>query len=256
MIPLVTRVRGLWAQFRAPLLGLAGLVLPWFVFVRLAREIWEGEGLPGDRRILLFLHAHGGLTQDAAAAWLSRAGGPLGASVMAVAGALGLLVARRYRALRFFGLAVGGAALLNLAAKLLLTRPRPAIWAVRYPELSYSFPSGHAMAAAALAATLVFLLWPTRWRWATLGLGSAWALGMGWARMYLGVHYPSDVLAGWVGSVGWVSGLHLLFARQLRAMGVSMAHAVAPVEKWLGKSRGRGFPLAAWLAGWFRNHHD
>ena len=38
-------------------------------------------------------------------------------------------------------------------------------------------------------------------------------LGVGWSRNYLGVHYPSDVLAGWVASVGWVTGVHLLFLR-------------------------------------------
>ncbi|MBC8083414.1 MAG: phosphatase PAP2 family protein [Hymenobacter sp.] len=50
-------------------------------------------------------------------------------------------------------------------------------------------------------------------------MGTAWAAGMGWARLYLGVHYPSDVLAGWVGALGWVGGLHLLFARYFRALG-------------------------------------
>ena len=232
MISLAIRLRSLWTHSRAPLLGLAGLVLPWFVFVRLAREVWEGEGLPGDQRMLTLLHAHSGPAQDAAAAWLSRAGGPLGASGLAGAVVLGLLVARQRRALHFFSLAVGGAALLNLAAKFLLTRPRPALWAVQHPELSYSFPSGHAMAAAALAAAIGFLLWPTRWRWVALGLGAAWALGMGWARMYLGVHYPSDVLAGWLGSVGWVSGLHLVFARYLRGVGAGMARVASPVLRW------------------------
>ena len=113
---------------------------------------------------------------------------------------LGLLLVRRYRAARFLALSVGGAGLLNLAAKLLLSRPRPALWVVRHPELSSSFPSGHAMAAAALATALGFLLWPTRCRWVAVSTGAGWALAMGWARMYLGVHYPSDVLAGWLRS--------------------------------------------------------
>ena len=233
-----------WRLLRAPLLGLLALGLPWFVFVRLAREVWEGEGLPGDRRILTLLHAHGGPAQDAAAAWLSRAGGPLGASLLAGLLTLGLLLARRYRALHFFSLSVLGAEVLNLAAKVLLTRPRPALWAVRHPELSYSFPSGHAMAAAALAAAVGCLAWPTRWRWAAVGLGTAWALGMGWARMYLGVHYPSDVLAGWLGAVGWVSGLHLLFARDLRAVGAGVARAAAPVRWWYRAVRGNKPPPA------------
>ena len=50
-----------------------------------------------------------------------------------------------------------------------------------------------------MAAAMGFLLWPTRWRWLAVALGAAWALATGWARMYLGVHYPSDVLAGCLG---------------------------------------------------------
>jgi undecaprenyl-diphosphatase len=215
------------------------LALPWLLFVRLAHEVWEGEGLPGDRFLLTLLHAHGGPAQDAAAAWLSRAGGPLGASGLASLLALALLAARRYRALRFFGLSIIGAELLNLAAKFLLTRPRPTLWVALHPELSYSFPSGHAMAAAALAVALGFLLWPTRWRWAAVGVGAAWALSMGWARMYLGVHYPSDVLAGWLGALGWVSGLHLVFAHRLRAAGAGVARAVGATRQWYRHLLGR-----------------
>ena len=85
-----------------------------------------------------------------------------GSVVIAAAAALGLLLTRPRRAVLFFGLAVGGAQLLNLAAKWLLDRPRPALWASLAPEMSLSFPSGHSMAAAALATTLAFLLWPTR----------------------------------------------------------------------------------------------
>jgi undecaprenyl-diphosphatase len=62
---------------------------------------------------------------------------------------------------------------------------------------------------------------------------------MGWARMYLGVHYPSDVLAGWVGSVGWVSGLHLVFAHQLRAVGAGVARVTGPIWRWYQQVRER-----------------
>lgn len=232
-------VRWEWRLRRVPVLGLLALGLPWLLFVRLAREVWEGEGLPGDQRILLLLRAHRGPVQDAAAAWLSWAGGPLGAPLLAGTLALGLLLTRRYRALRFFGLSVVGAGLLNVAAKLLLTRPRPALWAGLHLELSYSFPSGHAMAAAALAAAVGFLLWPTRWRWAAVTVGVAWALGMGWARIYLGVHYPSDVLAGGLGVAGWVSGLYLLFTHHLRPVGAGLAQAAAPIWRWYRQGRGK-----------------
>jgi membrane-associated phospholipid phosphatase len=205
--------RLLWHRHRRLLLALLlGFVGPWFIFVRVAREIWEDQGFPGDQLILQFLHAHGSSGQDALALWLARAGGPLWAPVVPALILLGLLLARQKRAAAFFGLAVIGSGLLNLFAKYLLARTRPTLWESIAPETSYSFPSGHAMAAAALAAAVAVLLWPSRGRWLAIGLGAAWALSMGWSRTYLGVHYPSDVLAGWLGSLGWVGGLHLLFA--------------------------------------------
>ena len=196
------------------LVGLVfGFLAPWLLFLEIAEEIWEGNGYPGDQPILQFLHAHATPTLDAVALWFARAGGPWAMPVVECLIILGLLLARQRRAVGFFTLAVGGAGLLNLFAKYMLGRARPALWLSLAPETSYSFPSGHSMAAAALAATLGVMLWGTRFRWPALVLGTLWALGMGWSRMYLGVHFPSDVLAGWVGSLGWVGGLHLLFAR-------------------------------------------
>ena len=210
--------RRYWARHRRLLLALPALGLPWLVFVRLAREVWEGEGLPGDHGVLELLRAHGGPVQDAAAGWFSRLGGPVGALLLPALLGLALGLAHRRRALGFLALAVVGSGLLNLAAKLLLARPRPTLWVSAAPETSFSFPSGHAMAAAALAAALALLAWPTRWRWPAVAVGVAWAVGMGWSRLYLGVHYPSDVLAGWTGSLGWVSGLHLLLRRYFREL--------------------------------------
>ena len=238
-------LRSIWQRHRSLLLGLLlGLVLPWFIFVRLAREVWEGEGLPGDHRILVFLHAHASPAQDAAALWLSRLGGPVGAPVLAGSIALGLWLAHQRRAWAFFSLAIVGAELLNLLAKYLLARTRPALWVSLAPETSYSFPSGHSMAAAALAATLGFLLWSTRARWPALALGSLWALGMGWSRLYLGVHYPSDVLAGWVGSVGWVWGLHLLFARQFKELRRAWKEVPGYWHGWAAQQLARADTLA------------
>lgn len=204
----------LWQHHRKLLLGLLlGFIGPWLVFIKVGQEAWEDKGFPIDQAILEFLHRHGSAGQDAAALWMARAGGTLWTPVVEGAVLLGLLLARQRRAALFFLLSVGGAGALNLFAKLLLARARPTLWVSIAPETSYSFPSGHAMGAAALALTLVFLLWPTRARWMAVGLGLAWALLMGWSRVYLGVHFPSDVLAGWVGAMGWVGGIHFLFDR-------------------------------------------
>ena len=118
------------------------------------------------------------------AVWLSQVGGPVGVSGLAGIAALGLWMAHRRRAPYFFSLAVGGAVLLNQAAKYLLTRPRSALWAVLHPELSYSFPSGRIMAADALAAALDFLSAMAYWV-VGAGGGSGSRLGVGYG---LGTH--------------------------------------------------------------------
>ncbi|GAA4004554.1 phosphatase PAP2 family protein [Hymenobacter fastidiosus] len=208
-----------WQQQRKLLLVLVlGFIAPWFVFIKVGQEVWEDQGFPGDQAILQLLHRFGSPGQDAVALWMARAGGTFWTPLAEAAVIVGLVVARQHRRAQFFILSVGGAALLNLFAKFLLARIRPALWASLAPETSYSFPSGHAMGAAALALTLGVLLWPTRGRWVAVVLGTAWALLMGWSRMYLGVHFPSDVLAGWFGSIGWVGGVALLFSPYIRAL--------------------------------------
>ena len=191
---------------------LAGLVLPWVVFVHVAEVVWEAGGFAGDRQILEWLHAHAAPALDQLALALTAAGDPLPMGILAALATAGLAVWSTRPQAWFFGLSVGGAMLLNVAVKAVVARLRPALWPSLKPAFYYSFRSGHAMGAAALATALGFLLWPHRGRWLAWVPGPLFALGVGWSRVYLGVHYPSDVLAGWAGSVGWVAALHVLFS--------------------------------------------
>lgn len=86
--------------------------------------------------------------------------------------------------------------------KNLFDRPRPAFWVPILPEPDFSFPSGHAMFASALATALVAPPWRTRWRLPALMLG---VLGMMASRVYTGVRCPTDVLGGALFSLAWVS---------------------------------------------------
>src|SRR5690606_17364220 len=97
-------------------------------------------------------------------------------------------------------------------------------WPPLAPETSFSFPSGHAMQSMALATALLVLAWNTRWRWPVLLAGAAFTGIVGLSRVYLGVHFPSDVLAGWCASLAWAVGLALLFRRR----GRGRRHAVPP----------------------------
>ncbi len=116
-----------------------------------------------------------------------------------------LAALRHVRQAVFFALAVGGSALINLGTKLLFQRERPALWESISPEHSWSFPSGHAMGSMTLAAAVVMLLWRTPWRWPAVLAGLAFAFWVAMSRVYLGVHYPSDILAGWVVAVAWTA---------------------------------------------------
>ena len=228
---LVTLCHGLRVHKVLLLSLLLGLVAPWVVFVHVAEDVWEHGGFIGDKRILAFLHAHATPWLDRLALALTAAGDPLPMGLLAVAITLGLAGWGRRPQAWFFGLSVGGAMGLNLLVKGLFARPRPALWVSLKPAFYYSFPSGHAMGAAAVVAALGFLFWQHRSHWLAWVLGSLFVLGVGWSRVYLGVHYPSDVLAGWTGSVGWVAALHILFSpafHELRGLWREVLHQRFP----------------------------
>ncbi|HEU4665623.1 MAG TPA: phosphatase PAP2 family protein, partial [Dokdonella sp.] len=72
----------------------------------------------------------------------------------------------------------------------------------------YSFPSGHAMGSMTLACVLVLLCWWTRLRWPVLAAAAVLVVLVGASRIYLGVHYPSDILAGWAAAIAWTHAVY------------------------------------------------
>ncbi len=212
--------RVLSAHRAAPIALFLGVLAPLVLFGLLAEDVWQREGIGWDERILLAVHARATPTFDAIMLLFTRIGAPL-PMIIFVAALLLLLLLRGRRADGLFLIgAVGGAAALNLLAKLLFQRARPALWPALSPETDYGFPSGHAMGSVAVVASLTILLWPTRWRWVALTLGALFVAAVGLSRVYLGVHYPSDILAGWSASLAWVTGTRLVWSaarRRLRA---------------------------------------
>lgn len=189
------------------LLLFLGVLIPLAAFGALAEDVWRQERLAWDVPILLFAHGYASPMLDRVMLFFTRIGYIYGVVPVDIALLLFLMLRRRWGDSLFFGTAVGGAAALNLAVKHLFGRVRPALWPSPAPEKTFSFPSGHAMGSTALVAALVVLCWPTRWRWPVLILGSLFVLLVSLSRIYLGVHYPSDILAGWAASLAWVVGL-------------------------------------------------
>jgi len=103
-----------------------------------------------------------------------------------------------------------GAALLATFLKYLFQRPRPELFESDYTASFYSFPSGHATIAVAFYGTLALLvaLRLQGWRrWALLVAGATLALLLGLSRLYLGVHYPTDILAGYLAATLWTGAV-------------------------------------------------
>jgi membrane-associated phospholipid phosphatase len=189
-----------------------GVCLPLLIFGVLAMGIWVNGGLfLGDVVILQALHNTQTDRLDTFAEGLTALG--IGAGVVPAAAAIAffLLLQRQWQTLLFWLCSGLGSSILGVSTKLLWQRTRPYLWDSFYPyPKDFSFPSGHAMASMTITATLVVLLWETRWRLPALGLGGLFVLGIGWTRLYLGVHYPSDVVAGWMLAIAWVLGLRTL----------------------------------------------
>ena len=135
-------------------------------------------------------------------------------------GAAWLLLRRRSRESGFVLLALLGATALAQLVKLWVARPRPDVHAIWLPMPGdWSFPSAHSMQAAALA-TALFLVLPRQraeWRLSLAIMLAVLVVLVGLSRIYLQVHFPSDVLAGLFAGAFWVFGLHaLMFPRPAR----------------------------------------
>jgi undecaprenyl-diphosphatase len=125
-----------------------------------------------------------------------------------------LLWRRLPRLALFVVVTVVGSALLNGLVKLAVDRARPALPDPVARATGESFPSGHAQAAIVAAGVLLLVFLPAlrgAWRPAAVALAVAFVLAVGFSRVALGVHYVSDVLAGYVLGAAWLAAMTALF---------------------------------------------
>ncbi|MBR8834471.1 MAG: phosphatase PAP2 family protein [Stigonema ocellatum SAG 48.90 = DSM 106950] len=218
------------ANGRSLLLLLIGVYLPLQIFGLLALQLRQNEGgFPWDLPILLAIHKTSQANLDVFAGTLTKFGSSR--VVLPIVGVIGLvfLSTRRWRSLTYLLTTVLGSNIINRTVKELMHRIRPHLWDSPFPELDYAFPSGHAMTSMALVAAVIILTWGSAWRWLILMLGSLFVLAIAWTRLYLGVHFPSDILAGWMVSIAWAIGVSLILKPQLTQ--ASVENVAQPVNE-------------------------
>lgn len=194
------------------LLAFLAVVLPLVGFAALVEELREDGVFFFDAPLMLALHKLASPGIDAFFVTVSKLGYTWGVVPIDALVLFFLAWRRHYRDGLFFGLAVIGSLLVNMAAKSYFTRFRPELWLSVAPEHTYSFPSGHAMGSMTLGLAVLLLAWPTRWRGLVLVAALAFVLLVGLSRIYLGVHWPSDILAGWSAAAAWVLAMYWLVA--------------------------------------------
>jgi undecaprenyl-diphosphatase len=206
---------GRFVRSEAVLLAVALVVLfCGYCFIELADEVKQGGTQTVDERILRSLRRVDDPAVPIGPPWLREAAldvTALGSSVVLlilVVAVMGLMfLQRQYGILLLTALATATGWAGSMALKEFLGRDRPTVVPHLREVTTPSFPSGHAMLSAIVFLTLGILLMQTVHGRAAKRYCLLWALVLtilvGLTRIYLGVHYPTDVLAGWMAGIAW-----------------------------------------------------
>jgi undecaprenyl-diphosphatase len=200
------------------------IALSLWIFVGIAEEVVEGDSLAFDRAILEALRTPGDLSDPVGPVWFEQAvrdvtalGGTTILTLITVAVVGFLLLERKPRTIAFLLLAVIGGLLLSMALKAGFDRPRPDFLPHGQEVYTASFPSGHSMNSAIVYLTLASILASAhrarRVKVYVVTAAIVITALVGVSRVYLGVHWPTDVLAGWTAGAAWSVFCWLLMHR-------------------------------------------
>jgi undecaprenyl-diphosphatase len=198
------------------ILVLASIAIGAWVAVGLADEVMEGSTQRFDKWVVQSLRSPENPSRSIGPAWFEAMWGDLTAlgsssvlTLVTLACAGYLLMRRHRRTVLALAIIVGGGVALTFGMKAFFDRPRPEYAADLPYIVTASFPSGHAMLSAVVYMTLAVLLARTsrelRLKIYFIGMGLIVTLLVGFSRVYLGAHYPTDVLEGWSTGLTWAA---------------------------------------------------
>ena len=189
------------------ILGAAGI---WIFGAVLDAILDNATMVRWDIAIDAFIHAHMAPSALPYVSATTQFGGPIAMGALGVVGAVVLWRAKRRDVLVGWIAAFAGGAIIDEALKMAVHRSRPTYGAAFVQAGSFSFPSGHAMGSMigyGMLLWTIFIFWhPKRvWRVLIYLFASLLVLAIGLSRIFLGVHYPSDVGGGWAAAVAWLA---------------------------------------------------
>ena len=186
--------------------GFVGLVASLFVLGLIADGVRDQEVFALDAWATPFLHSISTPLLDMFMTGLTTMGSTLILVPLFIVVVGSLLYSRRFGAALFFAVSTGGALVIDFTMKLIFERPRPKLdYAAVLPD--YSFPSGHSMNGVVFYVGLGLIIWSVFGR--RIGLaatiaGAILAFGIGLSRIYLGYHYLTDVVGGFLAGIAWL----------------------------------------------------
>ncbi len=200
------------------LLFIAGAL---WAFVSLAEEMLEGDLRSFDEAVLLALRTPGDPTNpiggreiEIAMRDITALGGVVVLTLISLSVLIYLVLRGQRASALFLAVAIVGGQALSYLAKFGFSRPRPDLVPHGVEVATASFPSGHSMMAAVTYLTLAVMLARTetdpRMRVFYIAVATLLTILVGISRVFLGVHWPSDVLAGWALGAAWALGVWLI----------------------------------------------
>lgn len=209
-----SKVRDWWGREVVSILLVAVAATAVFAFAQIADEVSEGDTKTFDEAVLNALRVPGDQAQPIGPIWLQEmfrdltSLGSVAVLTLIVVATIGYLLVQRKPAMALFlAAAIGAGTGLGVVLKGFFERPRPEIIAHLVDVHTLSFPSGHSMMSAIVYLTLAALLIRTlpkkREKAYVIIVAITLTLLVGVSRVYLGVHYPTDVLAGWSIGAAW-----------------------------------------------------
>lgn len=192
-------------------IGLIVSILAFWLFGGVTEDVIHHDPLTKfDVTLLEWFHAHATKSGWEIFAAVSSLGSALVITALGVLIGMVLAVRRSWLILAGWAAAFAGAGVLDTLVKHIIRRPRPAYASAFVHDYSFSFPSGHAMGsliAYGMVAYLLVIFWANRWqtRVAVVSIAGVLIVAIGVSRLYLGVHYFSDVVGGYAAGVIWLS---------------------------------------------------